>query len=60
MKHVVPDEIAFDGPYGLPTSLDRAQAVIPAAAAEAKKRNWTAVREARILRMRLSARQAPH
>src|SRR5580692_5034105 len=37
---IVPNEIPFDVPYGLPISLDRAQAVIHAAAAEAKKRNW--------------------
>src|ERR1700678_3530100 len=37
---VGPDEIPFDVPYGLPISLDRAQAVIHAAVAEAKKRNW--------------------
>src|ERR1700687_3397056 len=37
---VVPDEIPFDVPYGPPLSLDRAQAVIQAAVAEAKKRNW--------------------
>ena len=37
---VVPDEIPFDMPYGLPISLARAQAVIHAAAAEAKQRNW--------------------
>jgi glc operon protein GlcG len=37
---VVPDEIPFDVPYGLPISLDRAQPVIHAAVAEAKKRNW--------------------
>jgi glc operon protein GlcG len=36
----VPDEIPFDTPYGPPISLDRAQAVIQAAVAEAKKRNW--------------------
>ena len=36
----VPDEIPFDTPYGPPISLDRAQAVIHAAVAEAKKRNW--------------------
>src|ERR1700726_2230769 len=36
----VPDEIPFDTPYGPPISLDRAQAVILAATAEAKKRNW--------------------
>src|ERR1700729_818146 len=36
----IPDEIPFDVPYGTPISLDRAQAVIDAAVAEAKKRNW--------------------
>src|SRR3954454_16131102 len=36
----VPNEIPFDVPYGTPISLDRAQAVIHAAVAEAKKRNW--------------------
>jgi glc operon protein GlcG len=36
----VPDEIPFDTSYGPPISLDRAQAVIHAAVAEAKKRNW--------------------
>jgi uncharacterized protein GlcG (DUF336 family) len=37
---VVPDEIPFDVPYGPPISLGRADAVIQAAVAEAKKRNW--------------------
>ena len=37
---MVPDEMPFDVPYGAPISLDRAQAVIHAAVAEAKKRNW--------------------
>ena len=37
---VIPDVIPFDVPYGPPISLDRAQAVIRAAVAEAKKRNW--------------------
>src|SRR5438309_2687174 len=37
---VIPDEIPFDVPYGPPISLDQAQAVIHAAVAEAKKRNW--------------------
>jgi uncharacterized protein GlcG (DUF336 family) len=37
---VIPEEMPFDVPYGLPISLDRAQAVIQAAVAEAKKRNW--------------------
>ena len=36
----VPDEIPFDIPYGPPISLDRAEAVIHTAVAEAKKRNW--------------------
>ncbi len=36
----VPDKIPFDTPYGPPISLDRAQAVIHAAVAEAKNRNW--------------------
>ena len=37
---VVPNEMPFDVPYGLPISLDRAEAVIRAAVAEARKRNW--------------------
>jgi glc operon protein GlcG len=36
----VPDKIPFDTPYGPPISLERAQAVIHAAVAEAKKRDW--------------------
>jgi glc operon protein GlcG len=36
----IPDEIPFDVPYGPPISLDRAGAVVHAAVAEAKKRNW--------------------
>ena len=36
----VPDKIPFDTPYGPPISLERAQAAIEAAVAEAKKRNW--------------------
>jgi glc operon protein GlcG len=36
----VPDTIPFDVPYGPPISLDRAQAAIEAAVAEAKRRNW--------------------
>lgn len=36
----IPDEMPFDVPYGLPISLDCAEAVIRSAAAEAKKRNW--------------------
>lgn len=37
---VIPDEMPFDVPYGPAITLDRAQAVIHAAVAEAKKRNW--------------------
>jgi glc operon protein GlcG len=37
---VVPEEMPFDVPYGSPIALDRAQAVIQAAVAEAKRRNW--------------------
>ena len=36
----IPDEIPFDVPYGRPILLDEAEAVIDAAVAEAKKRNW--------------------
>jgi glc operon protein GlcG len=36
----VPDKIPFDTPYGPPISLERAQAIIHAAVAEAKKRDW--------------------
>ena len=36
----VPDKMPFDTPYGPPISLDRAQAIIQAAVAEAKKRDW--------------------
>src|SRR5271166_3411266 len=36
----VPDKMPFDTPYGPPISLDRADAVIHAAVAEAKERNW--------------------
>jgi hypothetical protein len=36
----VPDKMPFDTPYGPPISLDRAQAIINAAVAEAKKRGW--------------------
>jgi len=37
---IIPDQMPFDVPYGLPISLDRAEAVIHAAVAESKKRNW--------------------
>ena len=36
----VPEQIPFDVPYGLPISLERAIAIIEAAVAEAKRRNW--------------------
>ncbi len=36
----VPEVMPFDVPYGAPISLDRADALINAAMAEAKKRNW--------------------
>src|SRR5579862_4353086 len=37
---VVPEEVPFYMPYGPPISLNRAQAVIQAADAQAQKRNW--------------------
>ena len=37
---IVPDKMPFDVPYGAPISLERAQAVVGATVAEAKKRNW--------------------
>jgi uncharacterized protein GlcG (DUF336 family) len=39
----VPDKMPFDVPYGTPIGLDRAQAAIAAAVAEAKKRDWKLV-----------------
>ena len=39
-RDVVPDKMPNDIPYGAPISLDRAQAAINAAVAEAKKRGW--------------------
>ena len=36
----VPEKMFFDIPYGAPISLERAQAVIAAVVAEAKKRDW--------------------
>lgn len=36
----IPENMPFDVPYGAPISLDRAQAAIAAAVAEAKKRHW--------------------
>lgn len=37
---VVPDKMPFDVPYGTPISLERAEAVIAATVAEAKKHDW--------------------
>ena len=37
---IVPEDMPFDVPYGSPISLERAEAAINAAVAEAKKRNW--------------------
>ncbi len=36
----VPDKMPFNTPYGAPISLERAQAAIQAAVAEANKRGW--------------------
>lgn len=36
----VPDKMGFDIPYGAPVSLERAEAAIAAAVAEAKKKDW--------------------
>jgi uncharacterized protein GlcG (DUF336 family) len=36
----VPEKIPFDVPYGAPVSLDRADAVLNAAVAEARRRDW--------------------
>lgn len=36
----VPDKMPFDIPYGTPIALDRAEAAIAAAVAEAKRRDW--------------------
>jgi glc operon protein GlcG len=37
---IVPRDMPFDVPYGTPISLERAQAAIHTAVAEAKKRDW--------------------
>ncbi len=36
----IPDKMPFDVPYGAPITLDRAEAAIVAAVAEAKRRDW--------------------
>ena len=37
---IIPDKMPFDVPYGRPISLGQARAVIQAAVAEARKRDW--------------------
>lgn len=37
---VIPDKMPFDVPYGPPITLDRAQAIVAAAIAEATKHDW--------------------
>lgn len=39
-RDAIPDNMPFNAPYGAPISLDRAEAAIGAAVAEAKKRGW--------------------
>ena len=39
-RDTIPDNMPFNVAYGAPLSLDRAEAAIAAAVAEAKKRNW--------------------
>jgi uncharacterized protein GlcG (DUF336 family) len=39
-RDAVPENMPFDVPYGPPISLERADAAIAAAIADAKKRNW--------------------
>jgi glc operon protein GlcG len=36
----IPEKMPFDVPYGAPIALDRAEAAIAAAVAEAKRRDW--------------------
>jgi glc operon protein GlcG len=38
--NAIPDQMPFNQPYGSPITMDRAQALVQAAVAEAKKRNW--------------------
>lgn len=40
MLDVIPEAMPFDVPYGPPITLERAQAVVAAAVAECRKRNW--------------------
>jgi uncharacterized protein GlcG (DUF336 family) len=39
-RDAIPDKMPFNAPYGMPISAERAEQVIQAAAAEAKKRGW--------------------
>ena len=41
--NAVPDKMPFNQPYGSPITMEKAQAVIQAAVAEAKKRGWPEV-----------------
>jgi glc operon protein GlcG len=38
--NAIPDKMPFNQPYGAPIAMDRAQAVVQAAVAEANKRGW--------------------
>jgi len=38
--NAIPEQMPFNIPFGTPISVDRAQGLVQAAAAEAKKRNW--------------------
>jgi glc operon protein GlcG len=38
--NAIPDQMPFNIPFGTPISMDRAQGLVQAAVAEAKKRNW--------------------
>lgn len=38
--NAIPDQMPFNIPYGTPISMDRAETLVQAAIAEAKKRNW--------------------
>jgi len=39
-RDAIPEQMPFDVPYGTPITLERAEAAISAAVAEARKRNW--------------------
>lgn len=39
-RDAIPEKMPFDVPYGAPVSLERADAVLTAALAESKARNW--------------------